>query len=150
MSDPAPPTLAERLEQRVAEHSVPPRASCLQQIIAARGMLRSLRDKGYSSAQLAAWLEECDVPVRAGTLRAYLARIDRAERALAAEHPEAPPSDREILIACRQGFVRDAARSRLSTLRAVRPHRALGSARAAPTAFAPLASPLTHNPHRDL
>jgi hypothetical protein len=150
MSDPAPPTLAGRLEQRVAEHSVPPRASCLQQIIAARGMLRSLRDKGYSSAQLAAWLEECDLPVRAGTVRAYLARIDRAERALAAESPDTPPSDREILIACRQGFVRDAARSRLSTSRAVRTHRAPGSAGAAPTAFAPLASPLTHNPHRDL
>ena len=150
MSDPAPPTLAERLEQRVAEHSVPPRASCLQQIIAARGMLRSLRDKGYNSAQLAAWLEECGVPVRAGTLRAYLARIDRAERALAAEGPEAPPSDREILAACRQGFIRDAARSRPPASRASHTHRASGSAQAASPAFAPPMSSLTHNPHRDL
>ena len=150
MSDPAPPTLAERLEQRVAEHSVPPRASCLQQIIAARGMLRSLRDKGYNSAQLAAWLEECGVPVRAGTLRAYLARIDRAERALAAEGPEAPPSDREILAACRQGFIRDAARSRPPVSQASTMRRASGSARAATTAFASPMSTLTHNPHRDL
>ncbi|MGR3592007.1 MAG: hypothetical protein ACU0BO_08545 [Limimaricola soesokkakensis] len=150
MSNPAPPTLAERLEQRVAAQPVPPRTSRLAEIIAARGTLRRLRDAGYSSAQLAAWLEECDVPVRAGTLRAYLARIDRAERALAAENLGAPPSDREILAACRQGFIRDAARSRLSTSRALRTHRAPGSVQAAPTAFAPLASSLTHNPHRDL
>ncbi|MGR3631032.1 MAG: hypothetical protein ACU0A8_02775 [Limimaricola soesokkakensis] len=150
MSDPAPPTLAERLEQRVATHPVPPRASRLAEIIAARGTLRRLRDAGYGSAQLAAWLEECDVPVRAGTLRAYLARIDRAEQALAAENLGAPPSDREILAACRQGFVRDAARSRAPALRVSKTGRAPGSVQASSPAFAPPVSSLTHNPHRDL
>ncbi|PSK81582.1 hypothetical protein CLV79_11550 [Limimaricola soesokkakensis] len=149
MSDPAPPSLAERLEQRVAAQPVPPRTSRLAEIIAARGTLRRLRDAGYGSAQLAAWLEECGVPVQAGTLRAYLARIDRAERALAAENLGAPPSDREILAACRQGFIRDAARSR-PALRVSKTGRAPGSVQAAPRAFATPMSSLTHNPHRDL
>ncbi|MGR3633425.1 MAG: hypothetical protein ACU0A8_15105 [Limimaricola soesokkakensis] len=97
MSEPVPLSLAERLEKRAAKHLSPTRASCLQQIIEVRRTLRRLRNQGHSSAQLAAWLKDCDVPVSDGTVRVYLSRIDRAEMALAIRHPDAEPSDCEIL-----------------------------------------------------
>ncbi len=147
MSAPTPSSLAERLEQRAADHPVPPRASCLQEIIAARGTLRRLRDQGYSSAQLAAWLGECGVPVRAGTVRAYLARIDRVETAFEARHPDTEPSDREILTECRRGFVRDAAASRASASRTPVARR---PSVAAPAVSRDPVGALNHNPHRDL
>ncbi|WP_334064960.1 hypothetical protein [Limimaricola cinnabarinus] len=147
MSDTTPPSLAERLEQRAANHPVPPRASCLQEIITARGTLRRLRDQGYSSAQLAAWLGECGVPVRAGTVRAYLARIDRAEKALEARNPTTEPSDREILTECRRAFVRDAAASRAPASPKLGAHR---PSVATPAVSRDPIGALNHNPHRDL
>ena len=86
-------SLAQRLKERAKLMPNARRPSALRQLIEARCVLVELRSDGMSSEQLQKLLEHEGIHLASGTIRNYLAQIDRAIRTLDAMDNSDPDDD---------------------------------------------------------